>query len=97
MAKQGKTAAGTPKVRNARRAILYTLPTYRRLQRLVAANVRAERERLGLTQEDAAEASKMSVRLWQHVEAGTANLSLITIARVVDGLKMDAASLFQPR
>lgn len=96
MAKRAKEGA-KPKVRNVRRAGLYDLPSYKELQAILAINVRAERERLEWTQEDAAHAAKMSVRLWQHVEGGTANLSLITLARVIDALEVDAAALFKKR
>jgi len=97
MAKQAGRTTKAARARNERRASLYALPTYRKLLRRLALNVRRLRADREWTQEDAAHAAKMSVRQWQHVENGTANLSLISIARVLDGLGVDAEQLFRAR
>ena len=69
---------------------------YKDLQQRLAANVRRIRTERGWTQEDAAHACDMPLRLYQGVEGGTANTTLVTIARLVEGLEVDALDLLAP-
>lgn len=61
-----------------------------------ASNIRELRKAKGWTQEDAAHACAMPVRLLQGVEAGSDNSTLITVARLVEGFEVDATELFAP-
>jgi len=79
--------------RRAERASQYGEDTYVELQKRLAANVRAQRKALGWTQEQAAHECQMPTRLLQSVESGKVNLTLTTLARLVNGLKVDASEL----
>lgn len=59
----------------------------------LCANVRNVRERLGLTQEDLAYASGVSVRQVAAIERGTTNPTVETLAALAAGLKVSPASL----
>jgi len=62
------------------------------------ANLRHIREeRLGLTQEQAAERCGMIMQQFQRMESGTMSPTLRTISKVTHGLGIDVAELFAPR
>jgi transcriptional regulator with XRE-family HTH domain len=61
----------------------------------VAANTREAREDLGLTQQDLADRSKLSRRYVQKIESGTVNVTVETIARLAQALKVEPADLVQ--
>jgi transcriptional regulator with XRE-family HTH domain len=82
--------------RKVDRAMLYDSPVFKDLQRRLAANVRRLRAAKRWTQEDAAHACGMPVRLLQGVEAGKDNVTLVTLARLVDGFGGDVQRLFAP-
>lgn len=82
------------KKRKTKRLVLYERKTYRRLLINLAANIQRLRDELGLTQEEAAHRCSMPTRQWQVVESGEANATLITVARLCDGLGVSIGELF---
>jgi transcriptional regulator with XRE-family HTH domain len=85
------------KRRKAHRVVQYESVTYRDLQLRIAQGVRETRAEYGWTQEEAAHRCDMSTRLFQQVETGNANLTLTTIARLCEGLDVDARTLLAPK
>jgi transcriptional regulator with XRE-family HTH domain len=67
---------------------------YSRVRKLLARNIRRQREALGFTQEDAAHASGMAARHYQKLEAGELNVTLHTLAKVAKGLRCELSNLF---
>ena len=82
--------------RKAERAKLYKSPVFKDLQKRLANNVRRLRAAKGWTQEDAAHVCNMPLRLLQGIEGGTDNVTLITLARLVEGFQVDAQELLAP-
>jgi transcriptional regulator with XRE-family HTH domain len=69
---------------------------FKTLSQRLARNLKATRKSQGLTQEQAADrAGSLSLRRWQSVEAGTANASLKTLARLAKALDVDPADLLK--
>jgi transcriptional regulator with XRE-family HTH domain len=66
----------------------------REVRRLLAANVLRFRAALGLTVETAAERGDLDRRQWQRVEAGEANATIRTLARLARALGVRVQSLF---
>jgi transcriptional regulator with XRE-family HTH domain len=66
----------------------------RELRRLLAVNVHRYRGTLGLTVEAAAERSDLDRRYWTKIEAGEANATLRTLARLARALGVRVALLF---
>jgi transcriptional regulator with XRE-family HTH domain len=64
------------------------------LRRKLAANVLRYRGTLGLTIEAAAERGDLDRRQWQKVEAGEANATIRTIARLSRALGVEVQLLF---
>ena len=85
------------KKRRTAREGQYDSVAYRALQATIARNVRRERARHHWTQEEAAHQCDMSTRLYQHVEAGNANLTLTTLARIVEGFGVEPVVLLRSR
>ena len=65
------------------------------LQARLAVAAKRERARLGWTQEQAAVASDMNLRLYQKVEAGEVNTTLRTLERLAGAFGVDAAKLLE--
>lgn len=65
------------------------------LRRRLARGVKRERTRLGLTQEEAAEAAGIATRQLQRVEAGTVNAGLSTLAGLSRALGADVTRLLR--
>lgn len=83
------------KRRRPERSGQYESQTYKQIQRRVAGAVRRLRDEREWTQEEAAHQCGMSTRLFQYVEAGEANLTFTTLARLCDGLSVDVRDLFE--
>jgi transcriptional regulator with XRE-family HTH domain len=62
----------------------------------IAANVRAHRARLGLTQEQLGEATGLSYRYLQDIERGRKNITVDTLVRLARALKAKPADLLRP-
>ncbi len=62
----------------------------------IGANVRARRQKLGLTQERLAERSDLDLRFVQRVERGQTNLSVAVLVALTDVLETTPAALFKP-
>ncbi|MFZ5786785.1 MAG: helix-turn-helix domain-containing protein [Acidobacteriota bacterium] len=86
----------TGRQRKSERAKLYESPVFKNLQARLAANVRRLRAARGWTQEDAAHACDMPLRLYQGVEGGKDNVTLVTLARLVEGFGVDVQDLLAP-
>jgi transcriptional regulator with XRE-family HTH domain len=61
----------------------------------VAKNVRALRQSRGISQERAAWDCGLSWSVYQRVESGKGNLTLITLAKIAAGLRVDPQCLFE--
>lgn len=72
------------------RARLYR---YLDLVRRLATNVRALREAAAWTQEQAAEYCDIGARMYQAIEAADSNCTLITVARLASGFRVDPSHL----
>ncbi len=67
---------------------------YRREARALGLQVRAFRQAKGWTLEQAAEKGDMDLKHWQKIEAGTINVTLVTLVRLAEGLGETMGSLF---
>ena len=67
---------------------------YRREARALGLQVRALRQAKGWTLEEAAEKGDMDLKHWQKIEAGTINVTLVTLVRIAEGLGETVGSLF---
>jgi len=61
-----------------------------------ALNIRAERHRLGLTQERAAELVGFSLQYLQRIERQIVNVPLDTLCRFAHAYRVDPADLLRP-
>jgi transcriptional regulator with XRE-family HTH domain len=66
------------------------------VQSFIAANVRRERLRHGLTQERLAEAADLDLRFLQRVERGSTNLSIAVLVALADALDVAPGALLRP-
>jgi transcriptional regulator with XRE-family HTH domain len=71
----------------------YRSKAYLDLQQRIAGNLRQLRREYGWTQEDAAASCEMSVRLYQRVEGEGGNVTLTTMARLLEGFDIDPVDL----
>lgn len=67
----------------------------KRVLRSIAANVRRHRARLGLSQEDLSEATGLSYRYLQDIEAGRKNVTVDTIVRLSKALRVLPSGLLR--
>ena len=91
--------ASAPKVRrrSPERIELFETATCQRLVSDFAVNVRRVREARGWTQEEAAYRSReLDPAMLRTIEAGDANITITTIARLCDGLEVSVTDLFAP-
>lgn len=74
-------------------------PSLARLQkemrRQLSANLRRERQRLGLTQEQAAERVRLSMQYYQRIERCIVNVPLDTLVRFARGFGVEPAELLR--
>lgn len=85
------------KRRKSERAALYETPTYLSLLGRMGANVRRLRHARGWTQEECAHRCRdLGPALLRTIESGRSNLTAATLARLCDGLEVDAAEFFMP-
>jgi transcriptional regulator with XRE-family HTH domain len=69
-------------------------PRYRRTAKALGLQVRALRQAKGWTLEEAAEKGDLDLKHWQKIEAGTINVTLVTLVRIAEGLGETLGSLF---
>ena len=67
---------------------------YRRAIKALGLQVRSLRLAKGLTLEEAAEKGDMDMKHWQKIEAGTINVTLVTLVRIAEGLQESLGKLF---
>ena len=80
------------------RAKQYSGAAYRELRRRVAANLQRLRRARGWTQEEAAHrCGGMTTQQLQRIEGAGGNLTLTTLARLIEGFAIDIRALFAPR
>lgn len=85
------------KRRKSQRAALYETATYVSLVGRIGANVRRLRHARGWTQEECAfRCHDLGPALLRTIESGRTNITVATLARLCDGLAVDAAELFVP-
>lgn len=79
------------------RADQYKSPIYIDAKQRVAMNVRRMRAERGWSQEKCVEkCGEMPLNVLRQVESATANLTLVTLARLSMGFEVDIAALFEP-
>ena len=66
---------------------------FHELRRRLGENLCRVRAARGLTQMELADASGLHWRHVQKIEAGESNVTLVTMARLADGLQVDAMTL----
>lgn len=85
------------RTRKPARAALYQSAHYLALLASIGANVRRLREARGWTQEELAyRASEMTPPMLRTIEAGTVNVTALSISRLAEGLGVDASELLRP-
>jgi transcriptional regulator with XRE-family HTH domain len=84
-----------PKRRRQKREQQYESAFYKDLQERLKVNVLRLRKKNGWSQEEAAWQCHMPTRLFQQIEAGDANATLTTIARLAHGFEIDVGKLFR--
>lgn len=72
-----------------------TTRRYQRVAVALGARVREERQAQELTLERAAERMGLDWKHLQKIESGTVNVTLVTLLRIADGLRLPIARLFE--
>ncbi len=80
--------------RKQERDRLYDLAEYRALLQRVAENLSALRHSRQYSQEEAAHVCDVTLRLYQRLETGESNATMLTLARIAKGMKVDVSALF---
>ncbi len=70
---------------------------YKREVRALGLRVRTFRDALDWTLEQAAERCDLDLKHLQKIEAGTLNVTLVTLVRISAGLRQPLQALFAPR
>ena len=81
--------------RRSEREAQYESAAYVELHERLSHNVLRLRKARQWTQEEAAHQTDMSTRLLQRIEAGETNVTLTTLARLVEGFEVDVLDLFR--
>ncbi len=68
----------------------------RDIYKRLGKNIKTQRKKIGLTQEEAAYRSKLGYKRWQCIEAGKANTTVSTLNRIASVLKVDIQKLLAP-
>lgn len=63
--------------------------------RYIAANIRRQRRKLGMTQAELAEAAQLSIRALSEIENGVVDLSVSTLCRIARAMKVQPAVLLR--
>jgi ribosome-binding protein aMBF1 (putative translation factor) len=84
-----------PPKRREERAAQYRTRAYREVQSRVAANVHRLRDAYGWTQDAAARACGLGLRLYQRLEHAETNATFTTLARLVEGFEVDPLELLR--
>jgi DNA-binding XRE family transcriptional regulator len=95
----GRARKGTVVRRRKRvvRAALYKAPTLKRNLERLATNVLTLRHQRRWTQEDAAHEAGFPLAMWQRIESGRTNPTLLTLGRVADALGVEVVDLLRKR
>ncbi len=83
-----------PRRRRVERQPQYEGAAYRELQRRFTAKLRELREARAWTQEEAGARCGMLMQQYQRIEAGGANVTFTTLARICEGFAIDVADVF---
>jgi transcriptional regulator with XRE-family HTH domain len=67
----------------------------KQINKLLAANLKRLRKRAGLTQEKMAEVGGFSYKYLQEIEAGRASITIKTLSRFTEILKVHPVTFFQ--
>ena len=67
--------------------------SYEKLKKAIAKEIKSMRERRGLRQVEVSELGSLDYRHYQKIEGGYVNLSIKTIHRICEILKIDLATL----
>lgn len=70
------------------------MPKIEDIYKFLGVRVRAERKKLGLTQEELAEKAGITGNFLGHIERGTKKASLETVRKLADALEMPVDRLF---
>jgi len=72
-------------------------PSIKHTRVALAANVRLFREKIGWTQEQAADAIGIATRHYQKIEAGDVNVTLETLCHLAEAFEVSLRDLFEER
>jgi transcriptional regulator with XRE-family HTH domain len=67
---------------------------FRESLKLIAGNLKKERIAQGITQEKLAEINNIDYKYYQRIEAGDVNITMKTLCKLSESLKIDPVKLF---
>lgn len=89
-------ARGLQRAPRRDRTELRDAPAVTELKERIATNLRRLRLERGWSQEQAASAADVSLRVYQLIEAGRTNATLVSLAALAKAMEIDAADLLAP-